>query len=253
MAIVTITFGDCAENHVGMQKIGQVAEEGLELADLLSAKATYEAQGFVCEMVDLVALGGETVQLIEPDPAWVLIVRQPLNHTGLTADGLLGQLTALEWDSKALMYGRVVNKHARHNLCFSDEAQEPDYPAGRGRVVAWESVPLLRGLRDTLPNVFGPKAAGLQAEGNLYYDHTKCGIGFHGDTERRIVIAIRLGATMPLHYQWYNDGEPVGDRIRLELHHGDLYAMSSKAVGYDWKNRSQMTLRHAAGAKKYLA
>ena len=36
------------------------------------------------------------------------------------------------------------------------------------------------------------------------------------------------------------------------LNHGDFYVMSEKTVGFDWKRKSILTLRHAAGAKKYL-
>jgi hypothetical protein len=95
----------------------------------------------------------------------------------------------------------------------------------------------------------GSKLAG---EGNLYYDGKKCGIGFHGDSERKIVIAIRLGDSMPLHYQWYLYNQRIGQRIQLIINGGDIYAMSSKAVGTDWKRSSIPTLRHAAGAHKYL-
>jgi hypothetical protein len=33
----------------------------------------------------------------------------------------------LDWDQKAKMYGRVVNKSARYNLCYNLIPQEPDY------------------------------------------------------------------------------------------------------------------------------
>jgi hypothetical protein len=36
------------------------------------------------------------------------------------------------------------------------------------------------------------------------------------------------------------------------LNHGDIYIMSDKAVGYDWKKRKIPTLRHAAGCKKFF-
>jgi hypothetical protein len=36
------------------------------------------------------------------------------------------------------------------------------------------------------------------------------------------------------------------------LHSGDLYVMSEKAVGTDVKKKKIATLRHAAGASKYL-
>jgi len=39
----------------------------------------------------------------------------------------------------------------------------------------------------------------------------------------------------------------------LKLEHGDIYFMSEKATGFDWKNRKIVTLRHAAGASKYIS
>jgi alkylated DNA repair dioxygenase AlkB len=150
------------------------------------------------------------------------------------------------------MYGRVVNKVARHNLCFADADQEPDYEKGKGRIVAYGKVPRLSAIQKSLESVVGPRGAGLCAEGNYYYDSSKCGIGFHGDSERRRVVALRLGATVPLHYQWFKSGQPAGERFEVQLSHGDVYMMSEKAVGTDWKCRSRYTLRHAAGASKFL-
>lgn len=158
----------------------------------------------------------------------------------------------LDVDRRAFMYGRVVNKSARYNLCFAEDSQEPDYERGQGRIIAFDDVPLTKKIRDRLPDFFGPKAQSLMLEGNYYYDVKKCGIGWHGDSERRKVIAIRLGKSIPLHFHWFQNGQSFGERIELTLHHGDMYAMSEKAVGWDWKKRSIPTLRHAAGADKFL-
>ena len=54
-------------------------------------------------------------------------------------------------------------------------------------------------------------------EGNRYYDIKKCGIGFHGDGERKKVIAASLGASRPIHWNWYYKGRPIGPRIKFEL------------------------------------
>ena len=54
-----------------------------------------------------------------------------------------------------------------------------------------------------MPLWFGPKATHLKGEANYYYDIAKCGIGYHGDSERRKVVAVRLGAALPLYFQWY--------------------------------------------------
>jgi hypothetical protein len=105
-----------------------------------------------------------------------------------------------------------------------------------------------------LPKYLGVKAKHLIGELNHYYNVNKCGIGYHGDTERRIVICIRLGASIPLNYYWYKNSKRVGNRIIVEdLTEGDMYIMSDKAVGYDWKLRKggRLTLRHSAGCAKY--
>jgi hypothetical protein len=150
------------------------------------------------------------------------------------------------------MYGRVVNKHARWNLCFDDESRGADYEKAKGTIVGYEEVPIMKDYLDMFEKMFGPKAAGLKIESNYYYDPTKTGIGFHGDSERRIVIAGRLGhAHMPMHFQWFYKGTPIGERVIIPLEPGDMYIMSEKAVGTDWKMKNIPTLRHATGAKKY--
>jgi hypothetical protein len=102
-----------------------------------------------------------------------------------------------------------------------------------------------------MPDWFGEKARDLKAEGNYYYNLEKCGIGFHGDGERRKVIAARVGASMPIHYQWFHRFKPVGERFVIPLHDGDMYIMSEKAAGTDWKSSSILTLRHATGGPEY--
>lgn len=230
---ITITFGDQAENHVGMQKLGVAAESGIgvgELLDLCAKKGGY-----------IVNLAGAAGVDVEDACVWVLPGKIP------DPDHLMKDLESLTWDSKAKMYGRVVNKKARHNIVIAGFSQEPDYEAGKGRVVAWEDVPRVQGLKWLVEDLI--EREDLVAEGNHYYDSAKCGIGFHGDTERRLVVGCRFGAPMDLEYQWYLRSEPVGERVVLKLNHGDMYVMSSKAVGFDWKSRSKYTLRHGTGTK----
>jgi hypothetical protein len=247
---ITLTFGDQAENHVGMQKIGQPALNGFTHTDLLTAKANFENIGCICELINLSDSAPKT-QTVEP--AYVLIVRGAINKLLKDgADGLLQEQNVLVPDKKAFMYGRVVNKHARHNLCFDTTAQAPDYEKGKGRIIAYSQVPKLSELRDSFPAYIGDKAKDLTIEGNYYYDIAKCGIGYHGDSERMRVIGVRLGATIPLHYQWFLKNNPIGERIKLSLNHGNCYIMSEKATGNDWKIKNKATLRHAAGCQKFL-
>lgn len=252
---ITITYGDQAENHVGMQKIGEMADDGFTIKELKEAKKEFEKKGCKCELVDLNKyLPVKSKKKAEK--AAVLIVRNGVDYVlgdiGKNADDMFQEQSDLQVDKKAYMYGRVVNKRARHNLCFADHSQEPDYENGKGRIIAFDQVPLTDYIRTNLNAFLGEKANDLTAEGNYYYDVRKCGIGFHGDAERKRVIAVRLGASLPLHYQWFHNSGPIGKRAKLVIEHGDIYVMSEKATGFDWKKKSQITLRHAAGAKKYL-
>jgi hypothetical protein len=235
----TITFGDQAENNIGMEKIGKLSKTGFSYDQLLNF---YKTKEYKMEFIDLKCTNEKT------DKACIIIFRNFLKN----ADQLYNEQKKLKYDTKALMRGRVVNKLARHNLCFSNKSQEPDYKNGKGRIISFDHVPLLKELLDSLLLIFGDKAKNLVAEGNYYYNIKKTGIGFHGDSERKKVIAIRLGASIPLHYQWFINSKPIGDRFKIMLNHGDMYIMSEKAVGYDWKKRKIPTLRHAAGCDKYL-
>jgi hypothetical protein len=82
-----------------------------------------------------------------------------------TADAFFAEQAGLAHDKKAFMKGRVVNKKARHNLCFQEHAQEPDYENGKGRVVAFASVPLLGACRDGIGRMLGSRGERLEVEG----------------------------------------------------------------------------------------
>lgn len=186
---ITITFGDQAENHAKMQCIGKMAPSGFTIEELGAAAAAFEAAHYKCELVYLnEALPEDT----EGVPAAVLIIRNGLKAF-CVPDALFTEQAALDVDKKAKMYGRVVNKHARHNLCFAPASQEPNYEEGRGRIIAFKDVPKTNAIRENLSTFLGKKGKGLMAEGNYYYDAETCGIGWHGDSERKIVVAVRLG------------------------------------------------------------
>eukprot|EP01128_Nolandella_sp_AFSM9_P004644 TRINITY_DN2111_c0_g1_i2.p3 TRINITY_DN2111_c0_g1~~TRINITY_DN2111_c0_g1_i2.p3 ORF type:complete len:125 (+),score=56.32 TRINITY_DN2111_c0_g1_i2:690-1064(+) len=50
---ITITFGDQAENHVGMQIIGAMHDTGFTLSDMDQAQQAFTHLGCQCEMVNL--------------------------------------------------------------------------------------------------------------------------------------------------------------------------------------------------------
>ena len=247
-----------------MEKVGEMAAEGdgFTLEDLQQAAefATSEF-GCSCRIVDLGDgirdIVGDAVPVEAVRPAYVLVIR------GLTT-GVeeFNQLLDVKWDTKYFDTRRkkVLNKHARSNNIVGYFEQDADYENGKGTVVHFERVPALKALLEERLHMLGERFKKLiLAEGNRYGDGgaKKNGIGFHGDAERCLVLAVRCGAkggspSMPMKFQWYYKNSPVGEMANIELQTGDVYVMSEVAVGTDWRHSSRLTLRHATGADKYV-
>eukprot|EP01084_Bolivina_argentea_P091589 164856_1 len=256
---ISITFGDVSENHVGMEKNGEMAEEGFNINDLKNYEKTFhESHGNKTELIILNEYLSNDIKNNIKTEAAVLIIRNGIDSILKCIDkniyDLYNEQSLLPIDTKYYDRRRkkVLNKNARGNLCFDDIGHNADYENGKGTVISYNDVPLTKYIRKQFSIYFGKKAKNLTAEGNYYYDIKKCGIGFHGDAERKKVIAFRLGQTMPLHYQWFYKFNPIGKRCEFLINEGDIYIMSEKATGFDWRKSSIYTLRHAAGAKKYL-
>lgn len=248
MTTYTITFGEVAENGVGMEKLGERYNRGFLVNELLLARQHFRDNGYQAYYINL---NKYCPSVLNPDPAGLLLVKGGATIGGDTHDQLLAEQNMLIYDTTKIMNGRVVNSIARHNLCFSDYDQEADIPNGMGTIVSFRSLPCLNRIRNILPTYLGEMADHLNAEGNKYYDITKCGIGYHGDTERKVIVGLRLGEPMDIAYLWHYLDQPVGSGIKLTLDPGDLYVMSDKAAGSDWKKKLIPTLRHAAGCDKY--
>lgn len=245
---ITLTLGENSENHVGMKKqgLGKLADKGFDIKDLKKIKKNFEDVDCKCKLIKLNdALDDEESDSDdEVEDAYLLIIRKGVDalinetkYKGKEADDVFNEHVILNWDKKYFDTRRqkVLNKHARYNLCYSNESVEPDYKNKQGRVISYDNIPITKAILKKFKEFFGDKAENLEMEGNYYYDIKKCYIAGHGDSERKIVIAMRLGASINLHYQWYYKTKKIGKQLTYQLHNGDIYVMSEKATGYDWK------------------
>ena len=250
---ICITFGEQSENHAGMEMHGNgLAEKGYDENDLTSVKKYFEALGATPVLTDLTTLNTD----IELPSAHILYIENGVNH--LCADNdvdLMQELETLEWDKKYwdTRRSKVLNKRARYNLCFGNIGHDADFEDGKGTVIPLSTTPILEDLKFGILDVLGEKD--MEVEGNYYYDIKKTGIGWHGDSERKKVVGINLLKGVEereIHWRWYNRSKIISDTFKLKLKSGDIYIMSEKASGWDWKKSSLYTLRHAAGCDKYL-
>jgi len=253
--VCTITFCEAGENNPGMQQIGKKADIGISLQTLRNGKASLDAAGTPCELIDLKAAAGLAGNLRCPE-AQVLVVRGGVNAFLGDPQGLAkvkAELDTKVFDKQALMRGAVKNKNARHNCVFAEVAQVADIAKGKGTVFPFSENPVTDAFRRTAS--MWAQTEQLLAVGELNHYHTpsECGIGFHGDGERRIVVGARFGEQsrdMPLRFVAFDNRHPIGNDVSIHLGDGDVYIMSSAAVGTDWM-RSGVHFRHATGSDRY--
>ena len=237
---LTLTICECSENHVGMEKNGKKSKTGFN-KDIID-KLVNEYCDKEIERIDLTKYlkNSEYSEYAE-----LLIIRNAVeNHKTI-----YNELINLEWDKKYYCTRRkkVLNKLARSNLCFDNYNQNPDYENKKGRIVSYENVPNFNKEKNKICNILNEY---LKCEGNKY-DDIKQGIGWHGDSERSKVIGFRFGKPMTLCFNWFNNCSPIGEMLKTTINSGDIYIMSEKVVGNDWKKKSLFTLRHSAGHEKY--
>lgn len=289
---ICITNGEQGENHAGMQKIGKgLADKGYTLDDALKFESKFEEMGGTALLYDLrdeCGVNEDEVLKENCVEAFVLKFEDGVNvlfrnkirkeiekkegivaevlediykriYEKFNADKLFEEQFTFEWDKKYwdTRRSKVLNKHARHNVCYGKEQQEPDYENKKGTVIAYSQLKVMRAWRKELLDLLEEEDDGFVAEGNLYYDVKKTGIGFHGDAERRKVVAGNFcdkDVVRELNYIAYYLGKRVGRRFRMELRNGDMYIMIGGAAGTEWKKRLIVTFRHAAGitGSKYL-
>ena len=223
---ICITAGEQSENHVGMQINGNgLAKSGFTIDDLLLFKTTLEEKKINCEYYRLDSVLEDKNHL---NAAALLIIRNGVDYIiNDNSKSMLKEQVNYEWDKKYwdTRRSKVLNKHARANVCFGEYNIEPNYEEKQGRIVAYKDVKYLDILRQNLCKMLGKKGENLICEGNRYFDIKKCGIGWHGDSERKKVIGLRLGEKMMFKIRWYFKCNAVSESINIELEDGDMIAL----------------------------
>ena len=59
---------------------------------------------------------------------------------------------------------------------------------------------------------------------------------------------------MCIKFAWFQWSRQISDAYEIVLNHGDIYIMSEKAVGCDWRRTKggHLSLRHCAGIGKFV-
>lgn len=95
-----------------MQKIGELSEDRFNRDDILQIHDKFVKCGYLCELIDLNDFVENT-----KEKASILIIRDVASHF-VDVDMIFKEHKGLKHDKKAFMYGKVVNKHARHSTGY---------------------------------------------------------------------------------------------------------------------------------------
>ena len=273
--VVTYTWCECGENHHGNQQIGAIAEKGngFNLDDLnmvkILVKEKFDCDCIIYNLKDYlvdeennpIVIKDKNDKIVTINDAYFLVANDLigciLRSLGYTKTQLMSEVMSKFWDEHYWDTRRqkVLNKHARRNNVISHFDQEAKYDEGKGTVHNINNMKIMNLLKKEFAS-WGEKFDFACAEGNDYPDggKKKNGIGWHGDTERRRVLAMRLGLnpSMPFYYRWKYKHTEIGKIAKFDINEGDVMIMSEWAVGTEWKKSSQVTLVHATGASKYV-
>lgn len=257
-----ITFGEVAILHIGGKEYGKGRlDHGFSTQELKKIAENNNNAEYVSISDKL------PEKLRKENEAGILIFRSTLkkqnnsNNKKFTislnkkeADKLYLEQETINYDKKYWDNRRkkTLNKRARYNIVFGKEKKNNSNDYKQCSVIAFNDLKYLKKFRKRLKLILGSKSRKLNAEGNKYF-HKDSGIGFHGDAERKIVICLSLGKSTILRYHWRLPGssDHTLEPTDITLNHGDVYIMSEKATGYDWKLRSKVRVVHGAG-KKYI-
>lgn len=188
---ITLTVCECGENHVGMEKIGEIAPEGYSYEELFKITKILKKSSIEYEFVCLNDLLSKGTSRIENVPhAFVLIIRDGVNFflkkslgpDVMTADDLLEEVSDHSVDTTFYDKRRkkVLKKLARYNNMFVEGmSQPPDIENKKGTVHDVYSTAVLDELLKSIKRILQDDDLCV-IEGNYYYDTKKTYIGQHG-------------------------------------------------------------------------
>ena len=251
----SLTMAPGGENNRGMEIIGRmpITGEGFNAKDIDRLGILFRKQNekqnknkniLVLNLNEL--SGNEIIQNLEKtNQGRILVIRNWAKDAGVDTCKIYNECIQDEWDAEYLdpnkyrteivdgkevkVRGKRMNKRARKNICWAyGREQEPAVYEGKGRIVDILKRPILNAAVEKLKKQIttGLIAIGSKTkveinviEGNRYYNLKNTGIGYHGDTERVVVICLTIGGggNYPMCWQWFNDAMPIGNNINIGL------------------------------------
>ena len=165
-------------------------------------------------------------------------------------------------DKHTWMFGKCREKKSRVNTNYADTQQvgAMDHPDPSKRVPSLlkfgKHLQNIRNLLTSIGHETGVDTKHLYGEVNHYLkSKTLQGIGEHMDKERNLVVGLCLGTTWRnIAFQAYEGAIPIGPKLIIDLHPGDMYFMdvNAKGTGSIMKPHVKHHATGGTGSDKYL-
>ena len=194
--------------------------------------------------------------------ACILVIKNGIELLMESTDAakLYKEQEQVRYDGRFFDKNKVKVRRAHKTMLFATEGRNASDDYTQPSVTAFSEVPLANKIRTSFQTLLGDRAADLNVNGTKYHtsvyekgDDGKSmknpsNMGWHGNDNCKIVVGVCLGASASLSFIWRLPGSQknlTDTRVTIPLTHGDVYVLSEKAIGYDYKSSSLLRCLHS--------
>lgn len=254
---IHLMFCDIANHGDKMQNVGLICDSGFTNENLsLYQKNLGSDIATIYNVKDCLPR-----TLMEIPDCYVLVIKDyfedyvdDLWETLMTNEASQGtKITGVNWDSTRIKDGKIINNNLGYKLIFTDLRGSWKYPFSpydnRGTVYNSNFLPSLSHIQTTLQAQLGYLPV---VDGTLYYNTDECFTPLHQVKDRKKLVGLGLGETVPLQFKWFHSNIPCSETMSIPIDHGDLYIISQAAAGIHKEKQTKLFLKYGVGNNKAL-
>lgn len=251
----SVMFEDKVEGYK-TEEIGTTSEFGFTNEEL------FEIYKLFPDKSQLINLKNMLPQLLHDFPdVYVLVVKNPfenesnelLNVCISPENSENGNITGISWDTFRVRKNKngdktVIQAKDKHRILFNDLSNQykrsciPNYDLCS--IYNSNKIPSLMRIKNYLDSFLRFSSV---VEAYSYFNVSETYTSFHRDRDRRKLILMRLGVSLPVNFRWYHGTIKCSSTFSINLNHGDLLFMSDSVNGYGKEGLTKLYLKYSEG------
>lgn len=254
---IHLLFSDVASHGEKMEKIGLICDSGFTNENIITYYNNLNSEN-VC-IYNVKSVLPQTLYQI-PD-CYVLVMK---GYFSEISDSLLTTLstpesssdsfiTGVNWDTKRVTISGLSDNVLGYKLVFADLGHNWKYnfsqSENRGTIYNSSLIPSLNLMQSILQNEVGYLPV---VEATYYYNNQLCYTPLHKTNNRKKIVGLGLGSTIPLQFVWYHSKQRCSDSFSIPIEHGDLYIISEAAAGISKEKQTGLYLKYGIGSNNEM-